>query len=119
VSEGSHFCGALSSKNSRSQISFCASQFTMNPFSTGRRNAISPKSLHLSSSEPTNVFRWRSRAMQLAMMRGSLSDAKPAFMVYAPLSITSVLDGGAGPDGRAFLPPAMPPELPVAKQLKG
>jgi len=42
------------------------------------------------------------------MLGPSVSDAKPALMVLAPLSITSVCDGGPGPVDRDFFAPAMP-----------
>ncbi len=96
VSEGSHRCGALSLRNSCSHISLCTSQLTMYPFSTGLRNTISPKSLHLSRSEPMNIFRVLSRARQFCTTSTLPPGTNPALRVYAPLSRTRVRGGGGG-----------------------
>lgn len=109
VSAGSHFCGASLLKNSWSQISFWASQFTMYPLSTGLRKATSPRSLHFERSEATYVFLVLSRAMQFGMTAGSSivsAVTKPALRVCAPLSMTSVRvgwGGGAGLDLRGAI----------------
>lgn len=80
----------------------------MKPFSTGRLNASSPKSLHPSISEPTYVHLSRVlRAMQLgitlqSLYVGSSADTSPALIEYAPLSRTMVLLGSTTAD---FLEP--------------
>ena len=82
----------------------------MNPFSTGRLNASSPKSLQSFNSDATYVRLSRVlRAMQLGIteqlstvVSSEPAATKPALRVYAPLSMMRVFRGGAA---AAFLDP--------------
>lgn len=98
VSEGSQYRVAFLSKNSWSHISFSASQFTIYPLSTGRRNTISPNSLHLDSCDPIYTCLLRSRAIQFGITWQLSSVEKPALILYAPLSTMSVREMDAGVD---------------------
>lgn len=86
----------LEEKKDEFQMAFSTSHCTTKPFSTGRRNVISRKSLHCSSSDAIQIFLSLSLATQFGIMWQSCRCGvavltNPAFMVYPPLSMTRVV----------------------------